>query len=118
MGLRANSVLRPFFLPSPSFAPAGGCELSSTIIEQAGSITGGENPMRDTEIVLNSFDTDTRETPTQGRSEHHDNNQRSRTRGRGEHGSVSAAPSARRPPRGPPGRAAAPPPPPPGAAVT
>jgi RNA polymerase sigma factor (sigma-70 family) len=55
--------------------------------------------MRDTEIVLNSFDTDALESPTPGRSEHHDNNQRTRARGRGEHGSASAAPSRRRQPR-------------------
>jgi RNA polymerase primary sigma factor len=54
--------------------------------------------MRDTEIVLNSSETDARETPT-GRSEHHDNNQRTRARGRGEHGASSAAPSRRRQPR-------------------
>ncbi|HWE14027.1 MAG TPA: sigma-70 family RNA polymerase sigma factor [Solirubrobacteraceae bacterium] len=45
--------------------------------------------MRDTETVLNSFDTDAREAPTAGRSEHHDNNQRARTRG--EHGSAAAS---------------------------
>jgi RNA polymerase primary sigma factor len=55
--------------------------------------------MRDTEIVLNSIDTDAPETPTQGRSEHHDTNQRARARGRGEHGSAAAAPSRRRQPR-------------------
>jgi RNA polymerase primary sigma factor len=55
--------------------------------------------MRDTEIVLKSFDNDARETPTQGRSEHHDTNQRTRARGRGEHGSAAAAPSRRRQPR-------------------
>jgi RNA polymerase primary sigma factor len=54
--------------------------------------------MRDTEIPLNSFDTDARETPT-GRSEHHDTQ---RARARGEHGSGAAAPSRRRaPPRRP-----------------
>jgi RNA polymerase primary sigma factor len=53
--------------------------------------------MRDTETVLNSFENDARETPAVGRSEHHDNNQRTRTRG--EHGSVAAAPSRRRQPR-------------------
>jgi RNA polymerase primary sigma factor len=55
--------------------------------------------MRDTEIVLNSFETDARETPTKGHSERHDNNQRTRARGRGEHGAASAAPSPRRQPR-------------------
>jgi RNA polymerase primary sigma factor len=55
--------------------------------------------MRDMEIVLNSVDTDARETPTQGRSEHHDTNQRPRARGRGEHGSAATAPSRRRQPR-------------------
>ena len=50
--------------------------------------------MRDTEIVLNSFETDARETPTQGRSEHHDTNQRPRARGRGEHGSCGGCPVA------------------------
>jgi RNA polymerase primary sigma factor len=55
--------------------------------------------MRDTEIVLNSIDTDGRDTPAQGRSEHHDTNQRQRARGRGEHGSAAAAPSTRRQPR-------------------
>jgi RNA polymerase primary sigma factor len=55
--------------------------------------------MRDTEIVLKSFDTDTRETPAGGRSEHHDTNQRARARGRGEHGASAAAPSPRRQPR-------------------
>jgi RNA polymerase primary sigma factor len=53
--------------------------------------------MRDTETVLNSFDTDAREAPGTGRNEHHDNNQRPRTRG--EHGSAAAAPSRRRQPR-------------------
>ena len=53
--------------------------------------------MRDTETVLNSFENDVRETPAAGRSEHHDNNQRARTRG--EHGSGAAAPSRRRQPR-------------------
>src|SRR5579875_3577277 len=52
--------------------------------------------MRDTEIVLNSFETDAREAPAAGRSEHHDTNQRPRKRG--EHGSA-AAPSRRRQPR-------------------
>jgi RNA polymerase primary sigma factor len=55
--------------------------------------------MRDTEIVLNSFETDARETQAKGRSEHHDNNQRTRARGRGEHGTAAAAPSPRRQPR-------------------
>jgi RNA polymerase primary sigma factor len=55
--------------------------------------------MRDTEIVLKSLDTDTRETPAKGRSEHHDTNQRPRNRGRGEHGVAAAAPSPRRQPR-------------------
>jgi RNA polymerase sigma factor (sigma-70 family) len=54
--------------------------------------------MRDTEIVLNSFETDARETQAKGR-EHHDNNQRPRARGRGEHGMAQAAPSPRRQPR-------------------
>src|ERR1700756_4626107 len=58
--------------------------------------------MRDTETVLNSFDGDARETPAAGRSEHHDNNQRQRTRG--EHGSAAAAPSRRRQPRRRPAR--------------
>jgi RNA polymerase primary sigma factor len=53
--------------------------------------------MRDTEIVLNTFDTDTHEVQAQGRSEHHDTGQRARTRG--EHGSTSATPSRRRQPR-------------------
>jgi RNA polymerase primary sigma factor len=53
--------------------------------------------MRDTETVLNSFDTDVHETPTAGTHERHDNNQRPRTRG--EHGSATAAPSRRRQPR-------------------
>jgi RNA polymerase primary sigma factor len=55
--------------------------------------------MRDTEIVLKSFDTDARETPTKGHGEHHDTTQRQRARGRGEHGSAAAAPSRRRQPR-------------------
>ena len=55
--------------------------------------------MRDTEIVLNTFETDARETPAKGRSEHHDNNQRPRARGRGEHGAAPVAPSPRRQPR-------------------
>ena len=55
--------------------------------------------MRDTEIVLNSFETDARETQPKGRSEHHDNNQRPRARGRGEHSPASPAPSPRRQPR-------------------
>jgi RNA polymerase primary sigma factor len=55
--------------------------------------------MRDTEIVLNSFETDVSETLAQGRSEHHDNNARARARGRGEHGTAAAAPSPRRQPR-------------------
>jgi RNA polymerase primary sigma factor len=55
--------------------------------------------MRNTEIVLNSFDSDAREPLAQGRSEHHDTNQRPRARGRGEHGSATAAPSPRRQPR-------------------
>jgi RNA polymerase primary sigma factor len=53
--------------------------------------------MRDTEIVLNSFETDTREAPTTGRSEHHDTNQRARKRG--EHGAAAPAPARRRTPR-------------------
>jgi RNA polymerase primary sigma factor len=54
--------------------------------------------MRDTETVLNSFDTDARETPGQGRTEHHDTNQRSRSRGH--HAAPAApAPSRRRQPR-------------------
>jgi RNA polymerase primary sigma factor len=53
--------------------------------------------MRDTEIVLTPFDNDAREAPTQGRSEHHDNNQRLRKRG--EHGAAAATPSRRRQPR-------------------
>jgi RNA polymerase primary sigma factor len=54
--------------------------------------------MRDTEIVLKTFETDARETPATGRSEHHDNNnQRSRTRG--EHGPAVPAPSRHRQPR-------------------
>jgi RNA polymerase sigma factor (sigma-70 family) len=52
--------------------------------------------MRDTEIVLNTFDNDAREGPAQGHGEHHDN-QRAHTRG--EHGSATAAPSRRRQPR-------------------
>jgi RNA polymerase primary sigma factor len=55
--------------------------------------------MRDTEIVLNSLDTDAREAPAKGHAERHDNNQRPRARGRGEHGSSAAAPSPRRQPR-------------------
>src|ERR1700743_1744967 len=55
--------------------------------------------MRNTEIVLNSPDADARETPVKGRSEHHDTNQRTRSRGRGEHGSSAPAPSPRRQPR-------------------
>jgi RNA polymerase primary sigma factor len=55
--------------------------------------------MRDTEIVLNSFETDARETQAKGRSEHHDTNQRPRARGRGEHGTAVVAPSPRRQPR-------------------
>jgi RNA polymerase primary sigma factor len=51
--------------------------------------------MRETEIVLNSFDTDARETPGPGRSEHHDNQ---RTRARGHHASAAAAPTRRRQP--------------------
>jgi RNA polymerase primary sigma factor len=54
--------------------------------------------MRDTEIVLNSFETDAREAQAKGRSEHHDTNQRPRAR-RGEHGSSAIAPSPRRQPR-------------------
>src|SRR5246127_1968148 len=60
-------------------------------------MSGGDNLMRDTETVLNSFDTDVHETPTAGTHERHDNNQRPRTRG--EHGSATAAPSRRRQPR-------------------
>jgi RNA polymerase primary sigma factor len=55
--------------------------------------------MRDTEIVLNSPETDARETPTQGLNEHHDTKQRPRARGRGEHGASATAPSPRRQPR-------------------
>ena len=55
--------------------------------------------MRDTEIVLTSFENDVRETPAKGHSEHHDTNQRARARGRGEHGTALAAPSPRRQPR-------------------
>ena len=62
--------------------------------------------MRDTEIVLNSIETDARETPTQGRSEHHDTNQRPRARGRGEHGAAAATQSPRRQPRRRPARPA------------
>ena len=39
-----------------------------------------KTPMRDTEIVLNSPETDARETPTQGLNEHHDTKQRPRAR--------------------------------------
>jgi RNA polymerase primary sigma factor len=53
--------------------------------------------MRNTEIVLNNFETDARETPVQGSAEHHDTKQRARTRG--EHGSATAAPPRRRQPR-------------------
>ena len=53
--------------------------------------------MRDTEIVLNTVETDAREATSAGRPEHHDNNQRARSRG--EHGSAAAAPSRRRQPR-------------------
>ena len=54
--------------------------------------------MRDTEIVLNSFDTDARETSGQGRSEHYETDQRSRSRGH--HAAAAApAPSRRRQPR-------------------
>jgi RNA polymerase primary sigma factor len=52
--------------------------------------------MRDTEIVLKSFETDAHETPTQG-SEHHDTTKRARTRG--EHGAATGAPPRRRQPR-------------------
>ena len=55
--------------------------------------------MRDTEIVLNPFETDALETQTPGHSEHHETNQRPRARGRGEHGAAAAAPSRRRQPR-------------------
>jgi RNA polymerase primary sigma factor len=54
--------------------------------------------MRDTEIVLKSLETDTRETQATGHSEHHDNNNQ-RSRKRGEHGPAAAAPSRRRQPR-------------------
>jgi RNA polymerase primary sigma factor len=53
--------------------------------------------MRNTEIVLNNFETDAPETPVQGPGEHHDTKQRARQRG--EHGSATAAPSRRRQPR-------------------
>ncbi len=54
--------------------------------------------MRDTEIVLNSFDTDAREAPGQVRSEHYETDQRSRSRGH--HAAAAApAPSRRRQPR-------------------
>jgi RNA polymerase primary sigma factor len=53
--------------------------------------------MRDTEIVLNSFDTDARENPGSGRSEHLESNQRPRARGH--HSSAATAPSRRRQPR-------------------
>jgi RNA polymerase primary sigma factor len=52
--------------------------------------------MRDTEIVLNTFETDAREAAVPGHGEHHDNQ---RARSRGEHGSAAAAPSRRRQPR-------------------
>jgi RNA polymerase primary sigma factor len=52
--------------------------------------------MRDTEIVLKSFENDAHETPSQG-SEHHDTTKRARTRG--EHGSATGAPARRRQPR-------------------
>src|ERR1700744_2496682 len=55
-----------------------------------------KTPMRDTEIVLNSPETDARETPTQGLNEHHDTKQRTRARGRGEHGSACGAPPSDR----------------------
>src|ERR1700743_1395730 len=67
-----------------------------------------KTPMRDTEIVLNSPETDARETPTQGLNEHHDTKQRPRARGRGEHGSSATAPLPRPPPPQPRRRAARP----------
>jgi len=51
--------------------------------------------MRNTEKDLNSSETDARETPTQGRGEHHDPNQQ-RPRTRGHHTVAAAAPSRRR----------------------
>src|SRR3984885_7742439 len=53
--------------------------------------------MRDTEIVLNTVETDAREATSAGRPEHHDKNQGARSRG--EHGAAAAAPSRRRQPR-------------------
>ncbi len=53
--------------------------------------------MRDTEIVLNSFDPEARETPTEGHGERHETNPRSRSRG--EHGTPAPTPSRRRQPR-------------------
>src|ERR1700749_5139838 len=93
MGQWANSA------PGPLFCSVGWWRLSSTTVEQFGTIIDGENPMRDTEIVLTSPETDTRETPTQGLNEHHDTKQRPRARGRGENGSCPTAPSPRRQPR-------------------
>jgi RNA polymerase primary sigma factor len=53
--------------------------------------------MRDTEIVLKKLETDTRDAPVKGRSEHHDTNQRARKRG--EHATAAAATTRRRQPR-------------------
>ncbi len=58
--------------------------------------------MRDTEIVLNTFDTDARDAAQE--REHHDNNNAQRTRTRGEHGPAAGAPSRRRQPRRRPAR--------------
>jgi RNA polymerase primary sigma factor len=57
--------------------------------------------MRNTEIVLKSFDNDAVEAAAQGH-EHHDDSKRSRTRG--EHATAAAAPSRRRQPRRRPAR--------------
>ncbi len=46
--------------------------------------------MRDTETVLNTFETDAHEAAAVARPEHHDNNQRPRSRG--DHGSAPASP--------------------------
>src|SRR5690348_15659922 len=86
--------------PGPlSCQPVGGGALVRQSSNKLVSLPVEKTPMRDTEIVLNSLDTDARETQTPGHSDHHDTNQRPRARGRGEHGSSLAAPSPRRQPR-------------------
>jgi len=53
--------------------------------------------MRDMETVLNTPETDAREAPVTAHSEHHDNNQRPRSRG--DHGSAPVSPARSRQPK-------------------